>query len=157
MMHKDTSVIQLVGEYPLETDAETTWAQLIKPEVLGACIKGCDEVVLCDKGQYSARFTFGFGPLKKTITADLRIDELDPPTHYVLVAMLETRKLGNAGGQANVTLTPAKTGCVLQYSADVEVSGWFNTFSDSVIRAAAGRTLGVFFERFATLTKEKDQ
>ncbi len=139
----------------METNAAETWAYLVQPEILSNCIKGCDEVILHEKGRYSAHFTFGFGPFKRTIAADLRVEEVSPPELYLLIVELETRKFGNASGRAEVALVPNDNGCSLNYRANVEVTGWFDSFGEAVVRSAAGKTLGVFFDRFAKITASK--
>jgi len=154
MKNRKPGVIQLSGEYVLETTAEETWAYLIQPKILSACIKGCEEVILHGEGRYSAHFSFGFGPFKRTIAADLRVEEIAPPEQYLLVAELQTRKFGSAGGRAEVILVNNSDGCTLKYQADVAVTGWFDSFNEAVIRSAAGKTLAVFFDRFARITSD---
>ncbi len=151
MAKQSSEAVSIAGSYSLHTSASETWQNLIKPDVLGFCIRGCDEVVAHGDGNYSARFTFGIGPIKKTVSANLTIGEIDPPDRYQLHARLETRKIGEAGGVANVSLVETVTGCDLSYQAEIEVSGWFDTFSDSIIRGAAHKALDAFFERFVTI------
>ncbi|MBX2867749.1 MAG: hypothetical protein KTR18_03705 [Acidiferrobacterales bacterium] len=151
MLKNISETISIEGSYSLTTDSSATWKNLIDPEVLGFCIRGCDEVVRLGDGKYSACFTFGIGPFKKTVSADLQIHEIDPPDSYQLQASLETKKWGKAGGIAKVTLVDTDIGCDLCYQADIRVSGWFDTFSASVIRRAANKALDSFFERFKTI------
>lgn len=145
------SGVTLTGEYQLPLDTEATWIRLNQPDVLQYCIRGCDEVIRHRSGNYTARFSFGFGPLKKNIDARLEVQDIAPPARYRLVAGLRTRRLGDASGTAAVTLTPLPQGCTLQYVADVSVSGWFSRFGDEVVEAAAARAMKLFFDRFIDL------
>ena len=150
---KEDAAVKLRGEYHLPLDTETTWERLNQPAVLQYCIKGCDEVIEHERGSYTARFVFGFGPLKKNIDAQLTVEDISPPDRYQLVAGLRTRRLGHASGVASVTLISGEGGCQLQYVADVEVSGWFAKFGNDVVEAAAARAMQRFFDRFVTLVE----
>ncbi len=131
----------------LSVSPEQVWLAMKTPEVLQYCIKGCDRVIQVDEYHYTATFRFGWGPVKKEISAQLEIEDVDPPGKYRLDAGLETRRMGKAGGVAHVSLHDENGGCRLNYQAEVSTTGWFAGFNDMILAAAADRAMKIFFER----------
>lgn len=143
------------GSHTLPSSPELIWSALNDPEVLTYCIKGCQRVHIDNNGEYHAEFGVSIGPVSKKLIARLRVEETAPPARYTLFSVLKTRRLGQASGKAAVVLSPLEVGTKLEYDADIIVDGWFAVLGEDALRAAAGRYMELFFERFVTVMAKR--
>ena len=70
------------GEQQLAAPRETVWAKLNDPEVLKACIPGCQSLEVIGENQFQAVATNRVGPVKATFKGKVRLTDLDPPNGY---------------------------------------------------------------------------
>lgn len=139
---------RISGGHRLPLTRDQVWKALNDPETLEQCIKGCNRVKIDETGKFHAEFEFRLGPVKKKLVAQLIVKETAPPAQYQLISILRTRRMGGASGRATVQLDQLSRGTQLDYNANIEVDGWFALIGEGAIRAAAGRYMQLFFERF---------
>ena len=70
------------GEQQLAAPRETVWAKLNDPEVLKACIPGCESLELLGANEFQAVATNRIGPVKARFKGKVRLTDLDPPNGY---------------------------------------------------------------------------
>ena len=145
---------RISGRYTLPLARGLVWSALNDPKVLEYCIKGCERVRIDDSGEYHAEFDFGVGPIRKKLLARLTVEEISPPAQYELNSVLNTRRMGKASGRAVVMLDEMEQGTLLDYDADIMVDGWFAVLGEDALHAAAGKYMGLFFERFVYLVEQ---
>ncbi|MEJ2178616.1 MAG: SRPBCC domain-containing protein [Gammaproteobacteria bacterium] len=145
---------RISGRFTLPLERRLVWSALNDPKVLEYCIRGCERVSIDDSGEYHAEFDFGVGPIRKKLLARLTVEEVSPPAHYALNSVLITRRMGKASGRALVMLDEMERGTQLDYAADIIVDGWFAILGEDALHAAAGRYMGLFFERFVYLVEQ---
>ena len=70
------------GEQQLPAPRETVWAKLNDPEVLKACIPGCESLEMLGENEFQAVATNKIGPVKARFKGKVRLTDLDPPNGY---------------------------------------------------------------------------
>jgi carbon monoxide dehydrogenase subunit G len=148
------SSVTIGGKYILPLAQGQVWNLLNDPVVLQHCIKGCDQVLRDDNGNFHAQFRFRAGPIKKQLVAKLIVEETDPPACYQLSSTVFSPGLGAATGCASVYLDQFDAGTRLEYHAEISVEGLLSRLGEGVLRAAAGRYMQLFFDRFVSLSNQ---
>ncbi len=143
------------GEYLINAAREQVWEALNDPDVLGACIPGCQEITRTDDTHFSARVKAKVGPVSATFTADMELTELNPPASYVIVGGVKGGAAGFGKGEASVNLTEesADDGAVtkLTYSVKASVGGKLAQVGSRLVDGAARKMADDFFAGFVRL------
>jgi carbon monoxide dehydrogenase subunit G len=143
--------MDFTGRYTIPAPPEAVWAALNDPEVLKACIPGCEYLAKLDATHFDAVATLKIGPVKATFKAAIEQTDLDPPRRCVLKGVGQGGVAGFARGEAEVTLTPETGGTVLSYAAKATIGGKLAQIGQRLIDGAAKQVADDFFSRFATL------
>jgi carbon monoxide dehydrogenase subunit G len=136
------------GEYELPAPRETVWQKLNDPEVLKACIPGCEELEVTAENEFRAVATTKIGPVKARFKGKVRITDLDPPNGYRISGEGEGGVAGFAKGGATVALTPTDAGTKLAYNVEAQIGGKLAQLGQRLINGAAKKMADDFFERF---------
>ena len=104
------------GEATLPAAKDVVWAKLNDPEVLKACIPGCEQLTMDDDTHLSAVVKVKLGPVKATFKGKVELSELDPPNGYRISGEGEGGIAGFAKGGARVHLSDAEGGQTLLLS-----------------------------------------
>ena len=102
--------MDISGEYRIPASRETVWQALNDPEVLKACIPGCDEIIKTSDTELDAKVTAKVGPVKAKFTGHVTLSDLDPPNGYRISGEGKGGAAGFAKGGADVTLQEADGG-----------------------------------------------
>ena len=70
------------GEVQLAAPREAVWAKLNDPEVLKACIPGCEELERTEDGGFHAVAKMKVGPVSARFKGRVTLSDLDPPNGY---------------------------------------------------------------------------
>jgi uncharacterized protein len=136
------------GEYELPAARETVWQKLNDPEVLKACIPGCEELEVTAENEFRAVATTKIGPVKARFKGKVRLTDLDPPNGYRISGEGEGGVAGFAKGGATVALLPTETGTKLSYNVEAQIGGKLAQLGQRLVNGAAKKMADDFFERF---------
>src|SRR3954467_4114265 len=92
------------GEQQLPAPRETVWDALNDPEVLKACIPGCESLEKTDDDQLRATAAVKIGPISARFNGKVKLTALDPPNSYRISGEGQGGVAGFAKGGANVNL-----------------------------------------------------
>ena len=76
--------MDLTGEYRIPAPRETVWAALNNPDILKACIPGCEELNKTSDTELVAKVVAKIGPVKATFGGKVTLSDLDPPNGYTI-------------------------------------------------------------------------
>jgi carbon monoxide dehydrogenase subunit G len=138
------------GEYELPAPRETVWRMLNDPDVLKACIPGCEELERVSDNEFRAVATTKIGPVKARFKGKVRLTDLDPPNGYRISGEGEGGVAGFAKGGATVALAPKDGGTVLSYNVEAQIGGKLAQLGQRLVNGAAKKMADDFFERFRT-------
>jgi carbon monoxide dehydrogenase subunit G len=140
------------GEVSLPAARQTVWEKLNDPEVLKACIPGCQTLERTENGGFSAVVKLKVGPVSATFKGNVELTDLDPPNGYRIQGQGEGGIAGFAKGGAQVTLTDAEGGgTLLSYDVEANVGGKIAQLGARLIDGVAKKNADQFFATFAEI------
>jgi carbon monoxide dehydrogenase subunit G len=143
------------GEVQLSATRDKVWAMLNDPEVLKACIPGCEQLDKNSDTEFQAVATLKVGPVKARWKGKVRLLDLDPPNSYRISGEGEGGVAGFAKGNAKVALSDKDGGTLLSYDVEAQIGGKLAQLGQRLINSAAKKTADDFFERFAAAVVPK--
>lgn len=141
--------MKMNGEFRVPTDRETVWRALNDPEVLKACLPGCQEIERTSETEMSATLAIKVGPVKATFSGGVVFSDLDPPKGYTLTGQGQGGAAGFASGEARVKLVAEGAETVVQYECDARVGGKLAQIGSRLIDSTAKKLAGQFFDSLA--------
>src|SRR5678815_909136 len=129
--------MEFTGRYTIPAPPEAVWAGLNDPEVLKACIPGCQSLVKSDQGDFEGAAKIKVGPVSATFRGKVSLAELDPPRRLILKGEGQGGVAGFARGDAEVLLSPTDGGTELTYTAKANVGGKLAQIGQRLIDGAA--------------------
>jgi carbon monoxide dehydrogenase subunit G len=139
------------GEVALPADRATVWGALNDPEILKACIPGCQELVKVSDTEFQAVAKIAVGPVKATFKGGVKLTDLDPPNGYTISGEGQGGVAGWAKGGAKVRLEGAEGGTRLVYDVEAHVGGKIAQLGGRLINGVAKRYADEFFTNFAQI------
>ena len=139
------------GEYRIAASREDVWAALNDPDVLGACIDGCESITRSDEQHFDVAVKAKIGPVSATFQAQLELTDLNPPISYVINGNAKGGAAGFAKGSANVSLTEEGDVTLLRYGVKANVGGKLAQIGSRLIDGTAKKYATEFFETFTEI------
>ncbi|KPH75487.1 MULTISPECIES: CoxG family protein [Bosea] len=138
------------GEVTLPASLDAVWAALNDPEVLKACIPGCEQLNKDDETHFSAVVKVKLGPVKASFKGKVELVDLDPPNGYRIQGEGEGGIAGFAKGGAKVALSDAGEGqTLLRYDVEAQVGGKLMQLGSRLIDSVSKKLADEFFANFA--------
>lgn len=141
--------MEMTGEYTIPAPREKVWDALNDPEVLAACIPGCQELNKDSDTELSATVKSKVGPVSATFKGKVTLSEIDPPNGYKISGEGTGGVAGFAKGGAEVKLADADGGTTLTYVATAQVGGKLAQIGSRLIDSTAKKMANEFFGKFA--------
>lgn len=114
----------MTGEIQLAAPKEVVWEKLNDPDVLKACIPGCEELEKTDDQGFRAVAKMKVGPVSARFFREkVILSDLDPPNGYKISGEGEGGVAGFAKGSAKVDLRESDGGTLLGYRVDAQIGG----------------------------------
>ncbi len=140
--------MELIGERLIPASVDTTWAALNDPEVLKACIAGCETLERTGPDTLVAVVALKVGPVSARFKGNLAMTNVQPPNSYTINFDGQGGVAGFGKGSADVALTPQDAQTLLKYAARATVGGKMAQVGSRLIDAAAGKITEDFFKAF---------
>ena len=140
--------MDMQGNRSLAISQRQAWDALNDPEVLKACIPGCDKVEASGDHQYAVGMALKIGPVAAKFAGKILLSDIVPPESYKINFEGQGGVAGFGKGTAEVRLTPAGTGCELDYKVHATVGGKVAQLGQRLIDGTAKSMAEDFFKRF---------
>ncbi|MBT3767794.1 MAG: carbon monoxide dehydrogenase subunit G [Rhodospirillaceae bacterium] len=137
------------GEYRIAASQQVVWDALNDPEVLRACIPGCETVEKVSDTEFTAKVTFKVGPVKAKFTGDVTLSDINPPDSYTISGSGKGGAAGFGKGGAQVSLKTDGDETVLTYTANASVGGKLAQVGQRLIDSTSKKLAAEFFSSFA--------
>jgi uncharacterized protein len=137
------------GEAVLPAERESVWAALNDPDVLKACIPGCQSLEKTSDTEFQAVAKVAVGPVKATFKGVVRLSDIDAPNGYTISGEGQGGVAGFAKGGAKVRLEEAVEGTRLVYDVEAQVGGKLAQLGGRLINGVAKKYADEFFVNFA--------
>jgi len=140
----------MTGEVDLPANKQIVWQALNDPEILKACIPGCQSLEKVGDNSLQAVAKVKVGPVAATFKGKVDLLDLDPPNGYRISGEGEGGVAGFAKGGATVKLSEIPDGTKLAYDVEAQVGGKLAQLGARLIDGVAKKMADQFFTDFAS-------
>ena len=140
--------MEMSGEQLIPATQAQTWAALNDPEILKACVPGCESIVKSAENEYVVLMTARIGPVSAKFKGKLALSDLNPPNSYSIAFEGQGGVAGFGKGGAKVQLSPEGGDTKLAYQVKANVGGKLAQIGSRLVDAAAKKLAGEFFDAF---------
>ena len=140
--------MELQGERLIPATVPVTWAALNDPEVLKACIAGCESLERTGDAGFVAVVAVKVGPVSARFKGNLQMTNVQAPNSYTINFDGQGGVAGFGKGSADVALTAEGAQTRLKYNARAQVGGKMAQIGSRLIDATAGKITEDFFKAF---------
>jgi carbon monoxide dehydrogenase subunit G len=128
--------VKISGSYVLDAPREEVWAALNDIEVLARVVPGCERLEQTGEHEYEGTVKIGIQSIKGTYSGKIRLEDVQPPHHYKLVASGRSAN-GVVDGSGTVDLLEQDGKTILTYSGDVAIGGTLASVGQRLIEGAS--------------------
>ena len=143
--------MEIKGEYKIPASREKVFAALNDPDVLKACIPGCESLEKVSDTELKAKVRMRIGPVSAAFSGKVTLSDIDPPNGYRISGEGQGGAAGFAKGGAVVALTEDAGQTVLTYNVDAQVGGKIAQVGARLIDGTARKLADEFFGKFAAM------
>jgi carbon monoxide dehydrogenase subunit G len=140
--------MEMTGEQLIPVPQAEVWRALNDPEVLKACIAGCESIERVSDTEYRVAMVAAVGPVKARFNGKLLLSDLNPPNSYSLSFEGSGGAAGFGKGGARVSLETEGAGTRLSYTATASVGGKLAQVGSRLIDGVARKMADDFFTAF---------
>ena len=140
--------MDLTGEERIAASRDTVWKALNDPEILKACIPGCESLEKISDTELEATVGVKMGPVKARFSGKVELTNLNPPSSYTISGEGKGGVAGFAKGGADVTLVEEGSETVLSYKVNADVGGKIAQLGSRLIASTSKKLATQFFENF---------
>jgi hypothetical protein len=140
--------MEMTGEQLIPLPQAEVWRGLNDPEVLKACIAGCESIERVSDAEYRVALTASVGPVKAKFNGKLLLSDLNPPNSYSLSFEGSGGAAGFGKGGAKVSLQTEGSATRLRYTATASVGGKLAQVGSRLIDGVAKKMADDFFTAF---------
>ena len=140
--------MDMTGEQLIPLPRQRVWEALNDPEILKACIPGCETIDRVSDTEYRIAMTAAIGPVKAKFAGKLSLSELNPPESYTLAFEGSGGAAGFGKGGAKVRLASEGDATLLAYTAHATVGGKLAQVGSRLIDGVAKKMAEEFFAKF---------
>jgi len=140
--------MEITGEQTIAASRARVWEALNDPQVLQACIPGCEALEQEEDGSLSAAVVAKIGPVKARFNTGISLTDVNAPVSYTLVGEGKGGAAGFARGSADVVLEEVEEGTLLRYTAAIQPGGKLAQVGSRLLGGTVRKLSEQFFTRF---------
>jgi carbon monoxide dehydrogenase subunit G len=140
--------MEMSGEQLIPASQADTWAALNDPQVLQACVPGCESLERIADNEFQVLMVARIGPVSAKFKGKLGLSDLKPPHSYAIAFEGQGGAAGFGKGSAQVQLAPDGDGTRLSYQVKANVGGKLAQIGSRLVDAAARKISQDFFNAF---------
>lgn len=141
--------MDLSDEILIPAPRDQVYAALNDPEVLRACIPGCEELEKTSDTDLEAKVVLKVGPVKARFKGNVTLDPSGAPEHFSLTGQGNGGAAGFAKGGADVTLEEQGDQTLLRYDAKADIGGKLAQLGNRLVQSTSKKLAAQFFENFS--------
>src|SRR3954466_12556528 len=115
--------MEMTGEQLVPASQQETWKALNDPEVLKACVPGCESIERTGADEYQVLMVARVGPVSAKFKGKLALSDIRPPDSYSISFEGQGGPAGFAKGSAQVRLAGEARATRLSYAVKANVGG----------------------------------
>ena len=143
--------MELSGEQRIAAPRQKVWEALNDPEVLKACIPGCESLEQDGDKGFAATVLMKVGPVKARFAGTVALSNIRPPESYTISGEGKGGTAGMAKGGADIVLEEDGDGTLLRYTVKADVGGKLAQIGSRLVQSTANKYSRDFFSRFGDI------
>ena len=147
--------MDMTGQRALAATQQQAWDALNDPEILKACIPGCEKFEPLGDNAFAVTAGIKIGPVSAKFNGKVQLTDIVSPTSYKLNFDAQGGVAGFGKGESSVELKPLESGCELHYTVHSTVGGKIAQMGQRLIDGVAKNMAEDFFKRFETALEER--
>lgn len=148
--------MKIANSVELPYPRQNVWDALNDPDVLRACIPGCESFDAPAPDHFDVVSVLKIGMIKARFEGAVDLSDIDAPTSYKISGAGKGGVAGYASGDARVWLEEIEDGTRLNYEATANVGGKIAQMGSRLIDSVATQMAGQFFDAFkATMARRE--
>jgi carbon monoxide dehydrogenase subunit G len=128
--------LKITGSYTIDAPRDQVWAALNDMDVLARIVPGCERLEQTGENEYEGTVKIGIQTIKGTYSGKIRLEDIQPPQHYKLVAAGRSAN-GVVDGAGTVDLAEQDGKTVLTYGGDAQIGGTLASVGQRLIEGAS--------------------
>jgi uncharacterized protein len=128
--------LKITGSYTIDAPRDQVWAALNDMEVLARIVPGCERLVQTGENEFEGTVKIGIQSIKGSYSGKIRLEDIQPPHHYKLVAAGRSSN-GVVDGSGSVDLAEQDGKTVLTYGGDAQIGGTLASVGQRLIEGAS--------------------
>jgi carbon monoxide dehydrogenase subunit G len=128
--------LKITGSYTIDAPRDQVWSALNDMEVLARIVPGCERLVQTSENEYEGTVKIGIQSIKGSYSGKIRLEDIQPPHHYKLVASGRSSN-GVVDGSGSVDLAEQDGKTVLTYGGDAQIGGTLASVGQRLIEGAS--------------------
>ncbi len=138
--------MELTGEHTFNVPREKVWKFMLDPEVLKACLPGCEKLEAVGEDEYVATMKIGISFIRGTFSGKVKItDKIEPESYKMQVE--GSGPQGQVSGVGSLELIDQGDSTLVRYVGEANVRGSLARVGARMIQPAAKTIVGQFFEK----------
>jgi carbon monoxide dehydrogenase subunit G len=140
--------MEMSGEQLIPASQQTVWEALNDPQMLKACVPGCESIEPIGENVYQVLMVARVGPVSAKFKGKLTLSDIRPPQSYSIAFEGQGGAAGFAKGGAQVRLSEKNRQTALAYDVKASVGGKLAQIGSRLVDAAAKKIADDFFRNF---------
>ena len=141
--------MEMKDEIRIAAPRDRVYAALNDPDILKACIPGCEELIRHSDTELEAKVVLKVGPVKAKFGGNVTLDNSRAPERFSLTGEGSGGVAGFAKGGADVELVDeGGSATLLRYEAKADIGGKIAQLGSRLITSTSQRLAGKFFSSF---------
>ena len=128
--------MKITGSYTIDAPRDQVWTALNDMEVLARIVPGCERLVQTGENEFEGTVKIGIQSIKGSYSGKIRLEDIQPPHHYKLVASGRSSN-GVVDGSGSVDLAEQDGKTVLTYGGDAQIGGTLASVGQRLIEGAS--------------------
>ena len=141
--------MEIVGEYTIPQSQMRTWEAVCDPEIMKACIPGCETLERTSPTEFHLTMTTKIASLTARFRGRITVADAHAPDTYTIVFEGQGGVAGFVTGLAHIKLEPAGKDTRLHYDASAKVGGKLAQVSARMVDSVAQKLTSDFFSAFS--------
>ncbi|HET7198114.1 MAG TPA: carbon monoxide dehydrogenase subunit G [Burkholderiales bacterium] len=140
--------MEMKGEQRIPAAQQAVWDALNDPQMLKACVPGCESIEPAGENAYQVLMVARVGPVSAKFKGRLTLSDIHAPQSYAIAFEGQGGAAGFAKGGAKVHLSRQDEQTVLAYDVKASVGGKLAQIGSRLVDAAAKKIADDFFRNF---------
>ncbi len=128
--------MKISGSYTLDATRDEVWEALNDIDVLARVVPGCERLDQTGDNEFEGTVKIGIQSIKGTYNGRIRLEDIQPPHHYKLVAHGKSAN-GVVDGSGTVDLEEQGEKTLLKYGGDAQIGGVLASVGQRLVEGAA--------------------